>query len=77
MRYSTHVVTALAFAAGFSMWLGWTAIVASEATFFSVLVDYWAEGQVNDAVWYTVFFACILVIFVLPNKVKTSANQHK
>lgn len=26
---------ALSFAAGFSMWIGWTAIIASEATFFS------------------------------------------
>lgn len=42
---------ALAFAAGFSMWLGWTAIIAAEATFFSVLVNYWAENSVHEAVW--------------------------
>lgn len=42
---------ALAFAAGFSMWLGWTAIIAAEATFFSVLVNYWAEDSVHEAVW--------------------------
>lgn len=42
---------ALSFAAGFSMWIGWTAIIASEATFFSVVVNYWAENRVNEAVW--------------------------
>lgn len=41
---------ALAFAAGLSMWLGWTAIVAAEATFFAVIVNYWAQGSVHDAV---------------------------
>lgn len=42
---------ALAFAAGFSMWLGWTAIIAAEATFFSVVVNYWAQNRVHEAVW--------------------------
>lgn len=60
---------ALAFAGGFSMWLGWTAIVASEATFFAVIINYWAEYRVNDAVWYTIFLLVMLVIFALPSKV--------
>jgi amino acid transporter len=42
---------ALSFAAGISMWLGWTAIVAAEATFFAVIVNYWAQNSVHDAVW--------------------------
>lgn len=42
---------ALSFAAGLSMWLGWTAIVAAEATFFSVIVKHWAQNRVHDAVW--------------------------
>lgn len=42
---------ALSFAAGTSMWLGWTAIVAAEATFFSVIVNYWAQDRVHEAVW--------------------------
>jgi amino acid transporter len=42
---------ALAFGAGFAEWLGWTAVVASEATFFSIIVNYWAEGSVHEAVW--------------------------
>jgi yeast amino acid transporter len=42
---------ALSFAAGVSMWLGWTAIVAAEATFFAVIVNYWAQGSVHEAVW--------------------------
>ncbi|KAJ5330169.1 hypothetical protein N7452_010559 [Penicillium brevicompactum] len=37
---------ALAFGAGFAEWLGWTAIVAAEAGFFNVLVQYWAEGSI-------------------------------
>ncbi|KAK4505160.1 hypothetical protein PRZ48_003123 [Zasmidium cellare] len=60
---------ALAFAGGFSMWLGWTAIVAAEATFFSVLINYWAEDSVNEAVWYTIFLVIMLCIFVLPSTV--------
>ena len=48
---------ALGFAAGLSMWLGWTAIVAAEATFFSVIVNYWAQDRYHDAIWckYMVF----------------------
>jgi yeast amino acid transporter len=42
---------ALSFAAGFSMWIGWTAIIASEATFFSVVINYWANDKVPEAVW--------------------------
>ncbi|KAI7334543.1 hypothetical protein KC315_g3690 [Hortaea werneckii] len=60
---------ALGFAGGFSMWLGWTAIVASEATFFSVLVNYWAQDRVHEAVWFSLFLICIFIIFALPNSV--------
>ncbi|CAN8103343.1 unnamed protein product [Discula destructiva] len=60
---------ALAFCAGISMWLGWTAIVAAEATFFlAVIVNYWAQGAINDAIWYTVFLAVMLIIFALPSR---------
>ncbi|KAH9897460.1 amino acid permease [Xylariomycetidae sp. FL2044] len=59
---------ALAFAAGLSMWLGWTAIVAAEATFFSVIVNYWARDGVHDAIWYTVFLAVMVAIFALPSR---------
>lgn len=59
---------AVAFAAGFSMWLGWTAVVAAEATFFGVIVNYWAENRVHDAVWYTVFLVVMAIIFSLPSK---------
>lgn len=40
---------ALAFGAGVAEWLGWTSVFASEATFFVILVNYWAEGAVPDA----------------------------
>lgn len=42
---------AFSFAAGFSMWMGWTAIVAAEATFFATIVNYWAKESVHPAVW--------------------------
>ncbi|OAG08497.1 amino acid permease [Paraphaeosphaeria sporulosa] len=58
---------ALSFAAGLSMWLGWTAIVAAEATFFSVIVNYWAQNRVHDAVWYTVFLLVMMIMFMLPS----------
>ncbi|CAP85993.1 Pc20g06640 [Penicillium rubens Wisconsin 54-1255] len=59
----------LAFGAGFAEWLGWTAIVAAEAGFFDVLVQYWAEGSFPQAATITLFLAACLFIFVLPNKV--------
>ncbi|CAG8180173.1 unnamed protein product [Penicillium salamii] len=48
---------------------GWTAIVAAEAGFFNVLVQYWAEGSMPLAATITIFLVACLVIFVLPNKV--------
>ncbi|KAL2416594.1 Amino-acid permease GAP1 [Exophiala dermatitidis] len=59
---------ALAFGAGFAEWLGWVAIVGSEATFFTVLVDYWAEGSFPAAAGYTIFIVASLSVFLLPNK---------
>ncbi|KAF2703699.1 amino acid permease [Pleomassaria siparia CBS 279.74] len=58
---------AFAFAAGLSMWLGWTAIVAAEATFFAVIVNYWAQETVHVAVWYTVFLVIMIGLFMLPS----------
>ncbi|KAJ5129995.1 uncharacterized protein N7515_006034 [Penicillium bovifimosum] len=60
---------ALAFGAGFAEWLGWTAIVASEAGFFNVLVQYWAGGSLPLAASITIFLVACLTIFALPNKV--------
>ncbi|KAH8705938.1 amino acid permease-domain-containing protein [Talaromyces proteolyticus] len=68
---------ALSFAAGFSMWIGWTAIIASEATFFSVIVNYWANDKVPEAVclpntvigWFEYFTSILkivaLILFVI------------
>ncbi|KAF2015672.1 hypothetical protein BU24DRAFT_369562 [Aaosphaeria arxii CBS 175.79] len=58
---------ALAFGAGFAEWLGWTAIVAAEAIFFSVLVDLWADGAVPLAALLTMFLVATFIIFLLPN----------
>ncbi|KAL4910982.1 hypothetical protein BDW74DRAFT_184559 [Aspergillus multicolor] len=60
---------ALSFAGGFSMCLGWIAVIASEATFFSVLINYWAQDSVHEAVWLTIFLVLMFVIFSLPNRV--------
>ncbi|EXJ76880.1 hypothetical protein A1O3_10525 [Capronia epimyces CBS 606.96] len=59
---------ALAFGAGFAEWLGWVAVFASEAGFFVILVNYWAEGAVPEAAWITIFLVICLVVFFLPNK---------
>ncbi|KAL4740632.1 amino acid permease/ SLC12A domain-containing protein [Aspergillus similis] len=60
---------AMSFAGGFSMWIGWTAVIASEATFFSVLCNYWAQNSVHEAVWLTIFLVLMFLIFSLPNVV--------
>ncbi|KAJ5712000.1 hypothetical protein N7488_006156 [Penicillium malachiteum] len=51
----------------FSFAAGWTAVIASEATFFSTIVNYWAKDRVNEAVWLTIFLFLMFVIFSLPN----------
>ncbi|KAL4808841.1 amino acid permease/ SLC12A domain-containing protein [Aspergillus unguis] len=58
---------ALAFGAGLAEWLGWTAVFASEATFFVVLVNYWAEGSVPEAALLSIFIVICLVVFFMPN----------
>ncbi|KAL4751598.1 hypothetical protein BDW72DRAFT_212664 [Aspergillus terricola var. indicus] len=58
---------ALAFGAGLAEWLGWTAVFASEATFFVILVDYWAEGAVPEAALLSIFIVICLAVFFLPN----------
>ncbi|KAF7544172.1 hypothetical protein G7Z17_g10160 [Cylindrodendrum hubeiense] len=52
---------ALAFGAGFAEWLGWTAIIAAEAVFCDILINFWAGD--------TLFLAATFVIFLLPNTV--------
>ncbi|RDW72304.1 uncharacterized protein DSM5745_07476 [Aspergillus mulundensis] len=58
---------ALAFGAGLAEWLGWTAVFASEGTFFVVLVDYWAEGAVPEAAILSIFVVICLAVFFMPN----------
>ncbi|XEU97447.1 hypothetical protein FSHL1_002733 [Fusarium sambucinum] len=60
---------ALAFGAGFAEWLGWTAIIAAEAVFCDILINFWAEGAIPPAAVYTIFLAATFVIFLLPNTV--------
>ncbi|KAL4926835.1 amino acid permease-domain-containing protein [Aspergillus undulatus] len=59
---------ALAFGAGLAEWLGWTAVFASEGTFFVVLVDYWAEGSAPEAALLSIFIVICLAVFFMPNK---------
>ncbi|KAL4775706.1 amino acid permease-domain-containing protein [Aspergillus nidulans var. acristatus] len=55
---------ALAFGAGLA---AMTAVFASEATFFVVLVDYWAEGVIPEAAVLSIFIVICLAVFFLPN----------
>ncbi|KAL4799770.1 amino acid permease/ SLC12A domain-containing protein [Aspergillus venezuelensis] len=59
---------ALAFGAGLAEWLGWTAVFGSEATFFVVLVNYWAENAVPEAALLSIFIVVCLVVFLMPNR---------
>ncbi|KAL4952321.1 amino acid permease/ SLC12A domain-containing protein [Aspergillus filifer] len=59
---------ALAFSAGLAEWLGWTAVFGSEATFFVVLVNYWAENAVPEAALLSIFIVVCLVVFLMPNR---------
>ncbi|KAK5712959.1 hypothetical protein LTS12_027885, partial [Elasticomyces elasticus] len=58
---------ALAFGLGFAEWLGWIAVVGSEATFFNMLVQFW--GGFPEAASLSIFLVVSVVIFSLPNKV--------
>ncbi|OAA65864.1 amino acid permease [Niveomyces insectorum RCEF 264] len=58
---------AFSFAAGFSMWLGWTAIIAAEAVFFITIVNYWAQDRIPQAALITIFLVVLGALFVLPN----------
>ncbi|KAM0257890.1 hypothetical protein ACHAPA_011539 [Fusarium lateritium] len=60
---------ALAFGAGFAEWLGWTAIIAAEAVFCDILINFWADGAIPPAAIYTIFLAATFVIFLLPNTI--------
>ncbi|KAL4893149.1 amino acid permease/ SLC12A domain-containing protein [Aspergillus ambiguus] len=59
---------ALAFGAGLAEWLGWTAVFASEATFFVILINYWAKEMVPEAALLTIFLVLCLAVFFLPNQ---------
>ncbi|KAI8667451.1 AA-permease domain-containing protein [Fusarium sp. Ph1] len=59
---------ALAFGAGFAEWLGWTAVIGAEATFFDVLLQLWTGGDFPVAASLTIFLVACLAIFLLPNK---------
>ncbi|KAF2092306.1 hypothetical protein K490DRAFT_33007 [Saccharata proteae CBS 121410] len=59
---------AVGFGVGFAEWFGWSTVVAAEATFFNVVVNYWADGAVHEAVWLTVFIVLVFGLMSLPNK---------
>ncbi|KAI0153865.1 amino acid permease/ SLC12A domain-containing protein [Pestalotiopsis sp. NC0098] len=59
---------ALAFGAGFAEWLAWTAIVASEAQFFDILLRYWVPDSFPAAASFSIFLGVLIIIFVLPNR---------
>ncbi|KEF57301.1 uncharacterized protein A1O9_05218 [Exophiala aquamarina CBS 119918] len=57
----------IAFAAGFAEWLGWSAVLGSEAVFFSLIVQQWTN-VVPEAVWLTLFILATAALFSLPTK---------
>ncbi|KAL4893027.1 proline-specific permease [Aspergillus ambiguus] len=59
----------LAFGAGLSEWLSYTAITASEAVFFNIIIQYWANYRLPEAVSLTIVLVLMAVIFVCPTKV--------
>ncbi|KAF9891224.1 hypothetical protein FE257_004788 [Aspergillus nanangensis] len=58
----------LAFGAGVAEWLGWTATFAAEASFFVILIDFWAQGAIPQAALLSIFLVLCLTIFLLPTK---------
>lgn len=60
---------ALAFAAGLAEWLAWVAIVGSEAAFFNIFIQFWAQDHFPQAASMSIFLVACFVIFTLPNKV--------
>ncbi|KAL4872373.1 amino acid permease-domain-containing protein [Aspergillus spectabilis] len=58
---------ALALGAGLAEWLGWNAVFASEGAFFVVLVNYWVESAVPEAVLLSIFIVICLGVFFMPN----------
>lgn len=67
---------ALSFAAGFAMWLGWTAIIAAEAKFFSVVVNYWALDRINEAVWCKFAKYSSISFYLQENTDKFQSSDH-
>lgn len=57
----------LAFGAGLAEWLGWTSIVAAEASFFDILIQFWAGGDFPKAASLTIFIVVTCAIFIMPN----------
>lgn len=43
-------------------------MIGSEAVAFAIMANFWADGAVNDAVWYTIFILFVFAIFVAPVK---------
>ncbi|KAI4199062.1 MAG: hypothetical protein LQ350_004884 [Teloschistes chrysophthalmus] len=60
---------ALAFGAGLAEWIGWTSIVAAEASFFNILIQFWAHDNFPKAASLTIFVVVTCVIFTMPNTV--------
>ncbi|KAF2136050.1 uncharacterized protein K452DRAFT_303069 [Aplosporella prunicola CBS 121167] len=59
---------ALGFSAGFALWLGWVAVVGSEATVSVILINFWADGAVHQAVWLSLFLVFVFTLFCLPSQ---------
>ncbi|KAL5361488.1 amino acid permease/ SLC12A domain-containing protein [Aspergillus floccosus] len=59
----------VAFGAGFSVWLSYTAVISSEAVFLNILIQYWADQRLPEAASLTIMLVLLSIIFVCPVKV--------
>lgn len=66
VRFSEFFVDpALAFANGWNMVYSYIVSIPSEIVAAAVLVEFWTEGDINSAVWITIFGALIIISSLL------------
>ena len=66
VRFSEFFVDpALAFANGWNMVYSYIVSIQSEIVAAAVLVEFWTEGEINSAVWITIFGALIIISSLL------------
>lgn len=66
VRFSEFFVDPdLAFANGWNMVYSYIVSIPSEIVAAAVLVEFWTEGEINSAVWITIFGALVIISSLL------------